>query len=127
MNKKEAIDFCTSLQIEAVNYHFNVALTGGCLYKPEVERKDIDIIVYPQNCKENEFEDGINLNFNELMNRLINELHWTMTFSNKWLYKFEKNGIIIDIFRMNRNGGNTFGKSPFEDYDGVDYDDLKKE
>jgi len=108
MNIADAVKLCIELEAIAAPHLLHIGLTGGCLYK-KGGRKDIDVIVYPENHKHFAGNDHRIIEHHADFVRDMIADGWHKIFENKWLTKLRKDGITLDLFFLERVGGTTMG------------------
>lgn len=90
-SQEMAIQFCVLVEEIAPQFGAHVALTGGCLYKAEFNRKDCDIVLY--RIRQKSIDDV------GLLAALQEKLGVEVTKRvNNWLTKAKWNDRNIDIF-----------------------------
>lgn len=101
-NHEQAVNVCRILELVAPNFGAHVALTGGCLYK-DGERKDIDVLFYRIRQEPQIDQDGL---FSAMTT-----IGFLPPSGMGWCYKTKYNGISIDMFFPEEQGGEYNGGS----------------
>ena len=86
----DALRICAFIEGFAPAYGAHVALTGGCLYKERVGRKDIDILFYTIRQR-----DAIDI---EGLLGHMGELGFEIGLQYGWVRKARFNGFSLDLF-----------------------------